>query len=431
MRPSYTKNTMSVKTFFNIIDGSNLSLEKLHNIKKRKESILRSAHVGNFNPQTLVIANEKFPVILHEHLGSESRGYRPAFVFYNRKELQIAQDSNQLTCYLKFGTFFKKKQFFDDFRVLVGGKRLGELVKKPAQLHYFSLKSLFGTSIQSLSEYLLRHTDIIGDLIELFAKYKPRYFDRVITEKGEIFFFNNNNSVKIQYINPFTNKKIILQTKDISKIFLNYIQFIYDVISSKEEYTRTPLGLILNPLIYIILTSITEVYKNRPGIQRFDKKCVSIYHFSGSYMMKYLISDQSQALDNRIHLNDLYHLAAKNFSDKIPAKINFYLVPTEGLQLFVVPPAKKSLIENQCRQSWMIIRKKKPRITNVMDAINISPELFNFKEKYPPFSQYDLIMEKAEIHLPKSIKKKSMVEIEKMYTLLRDLSKGYNIKRNK
>lgn len=373
---------MPNKDRFNIIDGSNLSLAKLHNIKKNGGSILRSAHIGNFSPQTLVIAHEQFPIILHEHLGGESRGYRPAFIFCNNKELQIAKDTNLPTCYLKFNASFKKKLLAKQLiGFLTKRKENSPLIENPAQLHFFALKLLFGASIQLLSQYLLQHTNIISDLINLFAKHRPSHFDKIITKEGKVLFFNNATSTKSYYINPSTNQKIILNIKDISKIFLNYIQFIANIIASKKRYNKIPIGITPSPLLYIIIVSIAEVYKNRPGIARFNKNNVPLYHFSGSYMMKYLIHDEPEAPNNKSCLNDLYNLAVKKFSKKIPARLDFYLVPTEGLQSFVIPLNQESCIRNSNTQ----------------------------------FSQYDILVQKAKIDLPEKLKQTSMIGIEKNY----------------
>ena len=65
---------------FKITNGENYSLKAIHDHQQNGGSVLRSAHVGNFNAPTLFLAQEGFPVILHEHIRGDAKIYKPAFV---------------------------------------------------------------------------------------------------------------------------------------------------------------------------------------------------------------------------------------------------------------------------------------------------------------------------------------------------------------
>src|SRR3989338_6617973 len=98
---------------FQIKNGDTYSLNDVHKHQIEGGSILRSAHAGNFDPTTLLLAQEKFPIILHEHIRGTSKIYEPSFVKINNIKIPIAQDIRLPLTHLSLlgNIFFKERKW--------------------------------------------------------------------------------------------------------------------------------------------------------------------------------------------------------------------------------------------------------------------------------------------------------------------------------
>ena len=79
---------------FNVNFVNNLSLNDILKLKE-KHSFLRSAHIGNFNKQTLILANLGIHILLHEHLRGNATIYEPSYIRYRNIKKIYAYETKE------------------------------------------------------------------------------------------------------------------------------------------------------------------------------------------------------------------------------------------------------------------------------------------------------------------------------------------------
>ncbi len=299
---------------FKITNGAKYSLEEIHKHQKEGASLLRSAHVGNFNPSTIFLAQEGFPIILHEHIKGNAKIYRPAFLRINGEEFLISDNPNLPLTHLKIRTEAREKT----------GNILARDFSRPSQLHYESLRKLFPQNIQLTSQFFLEQDPFLAQAIEILAKEFPSLFANYVNQEGQIFNLSNRNELGHQIYDADSGEKIKIKKENISELAYKYLQQTVDSITGHGE---NPEGLIMPSNLYVLLSSICEVYKGRSGIERYNPD--QVICFSGTEMINYLIRNRSQAEHNLKELNEMYETLRKSFRSILPETLDFRLVPTE------------------------------------------------------------------------------------------------------
>lgn len=129
---------------FSIKNGQNYSLDDVHKHQQNGGSVLRSAHVGNFDIVTLFLAQENFPIILHEHIKGTAKIYEPSFVKIDNIKIPIAKDIELPLIYLSLSD---NQNDIRKIKIIVGDFR------NPAQAQYLSLKKLYPNNVKLASRF--------------------------------------------------------------------------------------------------------------------------------------------------------------------------------------------------------------------------------------------------------------------------------------
>lgn len=303
---------------FKITNGEKYSLKEIHKCQKEGDSLLRSAHVGNFNPSTLFLAQEGFPIILHEHIKGDAKGYKPAFLKIGGEEFLISDNPELPLTHLKIRAQAKEKV----------NNILGRDFLRPSQLHYETLSKLFPKNINLASQFFFEQEPFFGQAMEVLSKEFTYLFENYVNQEGKIYNLLENNEFGDQTYNSDSGEKIKIKKENISELAYQYLQQTIDSITKND---KNPEGLIMKSNLYILLSSICEVYKGRNGIARYNHVQDQVIHFSGAEMINYLIRNGKQAEYNQKELNAMYETLRKTFGNILPETLEFRLVPTEML----------------------------------------------------------------------------------------------------
>lgn len=74
---------------FNILYNDNLSLDDILDMQKKGVSFIRSAHIGNWNKQTIVLGKLNIHILMHEFLKGTAKIYEPAYIKFNGKKIKF------------------------------------------------------------------------------------------------------------------------------------------------------------------------------------------------------------------------------------------------------------------------------------------------------------------------------------------------------
>lgn len=300
---------------FKITNGENYSLKEMHDHQQGGGSILRSAHVGNFNAPTLFLAQEGFPITLHEHIRGDAKIYKPAYLKIGGHEFPI---TDQRTLPLTHSVISVEAR--DKILSI-----LGRNFQRPAQLHYESLKKLFPNNIQLTSQLFFEQESFFVNVLKVLARKFPHLFANFIDREGDVFNLAEKQDGDGQLYIGNNDTRIEINREQIAELTYNYLKQTIDAITKNGN---NPEGTVMKSNLYILLSSLCEVYKGRIGVERYHPDQVKVVHFSGEEMINYLIKNKKQAPNNAQELNDLYETLKREFRGVLPDILDFRLVPT-------------------------------------------------------------------------------------------------------
>jgi len=300
---------------FKIANGENYSLEEIHTHQQNGGSVLRSAHVGNFNPSTLFLAQEGFPIILHEHIRGNAKIYKPAYLKIDGHEFPI---TDQTTLPLTHSVINEEAN--DEIHQIMRGS-----FQRPAQVHYESLKKLFPNNVQLTSQLFFEQNTFFQEVLEVLSKRFSHLFSNFVDKNGNVFNLAENQSGNYQEYISEDGQQIRIDREQIGELTYNYLRQTIDAIVGSGE---NPEGIVMKSNLYVLLSSLCEIYKGRNGVERYHPDNVEVVHFSGAEMINYLVKNQKQVEQNAKELNDLYVVVKKEFEGLLPNTLDFRLVPT-------------------------------------------------------------------------------------------------------
>ncbi|MFH1326322.1 MAG: hypothetical protein ABIH48_02540 [Candidatus Falkowbacteria bacterium] len=378
---------------FKISNGENYSLKAIHDHQQNGGSVLRSAHVGNFNAPTLFLAQEGFPVILHEHIRGDAKIYKPAFLKIGGRELPLTDQTTLPLTHSVINVEAKEK-----IKSILEGN-----FQRPAQLHYESLKKLFPNNIQLTSQLFFEQEPFFAKALEVLAREYPYLFANFVGKDGSVFnLAEKQEGDGLVYLGN-NGTKVEINREQVAKLAYDYLKQTIEAITGNGE---NPEGIVMKSNLYILLSSLCEVYKGRIGVERYHPDQVDVIHFSGVEMINYLIKNQNQAQNNAKELNDLYKTLKREFRGALPDILNFKLVPTDIIGKIVTDKETTSkevdelIIDNQ-RLSEAFTNRQKSR---ELSAEEIKQRVLSLDEQ--AITQIILELYAQISNLPGRIKKK-------------------------
>ncbi|PIU10930.1 hypothetical protein COT27_00595 [Candidatus Kuenenbacteria bacterium CG08_land_8_20_14_0_20_37_23] len=301
---------------FKITNGENYSLKAIHDHQQNGGSVLRSAHVGNFNAPTLFLAQEGFPVILHEHIRGDAKIYKPAFLKIGGQELPLTDQTTLPLTHSVINSEAKEK-----IKSILEGN-----FQRPAQLHYESLKRLFPSNIQLTSQLFFEQEPFFAKAMEVLAREYPGLFGNFVDKEGNIFNLAKKQGKNEQLYIDDNGTEISINPEQVAEMAHNYLKQTIEAITRNGS---NPEGIVMKSNLYLLLSSVCEIYKDRTGTERYRPDRVEVVHFSGAEMMNYLIKNRNHAQDNTKELNNLYETLRREFGSILPDILDFRLVPTD------------------------------------------------------------------------------------------------------
>lgn len=292
---------------FNIIYNDKMSLNELLFLKDKGASFVRSAHIGNWNKQTLILNQLNFPIVLHEFLKGNANLYEPSYVKFNNQKIKISNEDDSILQLYDNSFIFKDVYGFF----------------KPSIFHYESLKKLNGENIEPISEYFLKYSSFVEKILKLLVSNFPCELNKYVDENGMVFYFKEIYNGLFQYnyndeVVSFSEQEIVEQ---IFKLLLSS-----DLcLNSKKNIN--PSGIIMSSKFYLLLTCLCEIVKSNSTVGIVD-----LYHFSGTQMINYLIKNKHMSLENRMFYEEAYNLIYNSFPNFFPKTVNINLIPTDVLK---------------------------------------------------------------------------------------------------
>lgn len=315
-------NEVNNNVLLEIKDGDYLSLEDIHQLKANNCSIIRSAHVGNLDSQTLFLAKEGFSIILDEYARGSMRVYRPAYKIENRNEQALSKKDDLAVTHLYFTDELSKEN------------------NCVASYHYKNLVSLFPNSIKLTSTHLLKQKEFIYKAFEILARERPQSFSKLIEESGKVFKFNKSENRKIYFCDDLGDERIfeISQFPDLVISGLEYTKMLLQ--GKKVNYSPI---VTLDVDTDISLITLCDINWNNINTEPEDIKAI---HFSGLEMINYMVKNKKMADQHLYEMNEIFNLLIHIWTDVIPKKIEILIVPTDSLQYFICETKREQKILN-------------------------------------------------------------------------------------
>jgi len=301
---------------FSFESGEYYSLGAVKEFSDAGGSVLRSAHIGNFDPATLMLAQEGFSILLHEHIHGSFKGYEPGFIRKDGKRLKIAEgELDKLICHSRPIEHAKMNS-------VVGLN--GYDTQTPFYTHYSSLKQLYPTNVSSASEFLLEQEPFLLDMISVLSQEFKHFFHKYADENGNIFNYSREKGSQIIY--QQVNGEVEISSSTLAGYSLDYLKAVSSLREKNHDPVNIP-GAIMNSSLYIVLATICDLYKGRKGTERYSNDS-TVMHFSGAEMTNYLLSNPASAVRLQSEINSIYSYLHKEFSSRLPNSVRFILIPT-------------------------------------------------------------------------------------------------------
>lgn len=311
---------MNDKVLVLIKDGDYLSLKDIQQLKANNCSVLRSAHVGNLDSQTLFLAKEGFSVVLDEYARGSMRVYRPAYKIENRNETALSKNYDLAVTHL-----YLTNELSNDNNCV-------------ASYHYKNLVSLFPNSIKLTSTHLLKQKAFIYRAFKILAQERPHSFSKLIEENGRVFKFNRSENQKIYFCDDLGEERIfeISQFPDLVISGLEYTE----ILLQGRKVNYSPI-FTLDVDTDVALITLCDINWNNINLETKDIKAI---HFSGLEMINYMVKNKKMANQHLHAMNEIFNLLIHIWTKVIPQKIEILIVPTDSLQCYICESKREQKI---------------------------------------------------------------------------------------
>lgn len=370
---------------FQIVYNDKLSINDIIRMKEEGASFIRSAHIGNWNKQTLILSKLGIPILLHEHLHGDAKVYEPSYLKRRGEKIRISNNEDDSTL-----------QIYDN--AFIYSQKYG--YTKPSTYHYYALKKV-SDNIENISQYFLKRENFLKEvLISLMPRFpsglykyvdssgKEYLFDKIL-ENGD-FFYKCNEDIKT-----------ISKDEILNEIFkmLNGVNT-----SLTTKNADNPSGIIMDSKYYLFLTCMCELYDRSDNFEQ----TTDLYHFSGTQMINYLIKNKKMAQENNDFLEEAYRIVCERFEGIFPENITFNLIPTDCLQLIGCLKSQKcDQLDEFYRLGNRIEELRKNRLNIISQYI---------QEVYKRVSKLESKqLEKIVIHLQNHTDHRRRYKLKKLY----------------
>lgn len=400
---------------FNIINGEDYTLDDARAHQKAGGSILRSAHIGNFDIVTLFLAKEGFPVLLHEHIKGNSKIYEPGYIKLKSEKFPLTLEVDLPLTHLSITD-----------RNISGVKKGREIIKdfkNPAHFHHLSLLKLFPKNVKLASDVLLEQESFFQQALNILTKAFPFHFTQYIREDGTVFHLlkERGGSGDSQTYGSHTGERVVIEKSQISTMVFEYLQ---DTVRISRGENIKPKGIVMPMTLYVLLSTVCEIYKGRNGEQRYKKDKVKVMHFSGAAMIDYLILKKEEALHNSKKIEEMYKSLLNEMPGLLPMQIEFILIPTRVLKDFLLKSEKD--LKNLDRlflnyekhiENTKVLNKRlsKEYFGGIRRNICKDVQLISTPNE---ISQYDLLHKNCTVFAPDFLFHRSHKYLRKMRNLL-------------
>lgn len=317
-------NSISVPNNVSIIieNGDFLSLNEIKRLKTSGTSILRSAHIGNLNSQTLFLAKEGFSIILDEYARGSMRVYKPAFEISRSGEIDL---TSQKEIPATHSYFYDNKT--NNYCNL-------------ATYHYRSLTKLFPNSIILTSTHLLKHKKFIYRAFELLVNKRPQSFSRVIDTNGKIFKFFKVENDMIYFCS--TDKDYLkYKLSEIPNLTISGIEETEKIV----KFNKLPSLPIITLDVDVDISLLTLCDIKWENFSPKSNKVLAV-HFSGLEMINYMIKNTAEAKYHTSEINEIINLIISIWTKNPPKEIRMLIVSTDLLPYFICDNKKDEMILN-------------------------------------------------------------------------------------
>lgn len=371
---------------FNVQDGSHLSLDDIHAAFHAGTSVVRSAHVGNWDSRTLFLASEGFPVVVDEYARGDMSRYLPAFIKSGTKLIQIAPEPERPATHLEPAD---------------GSQRL-----HPALTHFQALQGLFGQTVQLVSDWLLRNPSLLHDVFSLLARHRPRSFHRLIDETGRVFElracgdFENEyvaESESVRTVHHSTLASLTLESlQRVSAFFRGQIANVGEVMTVDVDTN-------------IVLVTVSDIAQRHENVAGRQRGCEEVIHFSGIAMINYLLRSSGQAAIHQDNLRSIYSICAPAHA-RFGTDINLTIVPTDpignfltdsevdSLHLDLILRARDDVIvaSQEAGEQWRPLMGRQRNALLVASISELSSEMLRMQELKLPKGVRDQVVKAIE-----------------------------------
>lgn len=308
------------KVILSIKDGGYLSLDDIHQLKANNCSVLRSAHVGNLDSQTLFLAKEGFSIVLDEYARGSMRVYRPAYKIKNRNEIALSTKDDLPVTHLYLT------------------KELSKENNCVASFHYKNLEALFPNSIKLTSTHLLKQKAFIYQAFKILAQERPHSFAKLIEEDGKVFKFNKSENQEIYFCDDFGDERII-EVSQIPDLVISGLEYTEKLLQG-EKVNYSPI-ITLDVDTDVSLITLCDINWNNINSETKDIKAI---HFSGLEMINYMVKNKDLADQHRHAMNEIFNLLIHIWTKVFPEKIEILIVPTDSLHCFICETEREQKI---------------------------------------------------------------------------------------
>lgn len=315
-------NKLHESVILSIKDGDGLSLDDIHQLKSNHCSVLRSAHVGNLDAQTLFLANEGFSIMLDEYARGNMRVYRPAYKIEKGSENLLGSKDNLPISHLYFS----------------GNTDYGN--NCIATYHYDNLISLFPNSIKLTSSHLLKQEARVYEAFKILLQNRPQSFARLIEKDGTVFRFKKCEDEKIFFYNDLGGERMfkICKFPDIVIQGLQYTEQLF----KGEQVEYSPIVTLDVDADVSLITLCDIDWKNLSS-----KEYITAIHFSGLEMINYMVKNKNLASQHVIAMNEIFNLLIHIWTEEFPKEIEILIVPTDSISCFICDTQEKLQILNK------------------------------------------------------------------------------------
>lgn len=302
-----------------VSDGSHLSLDRIEAMWRQGVSVLRSAHIGNLNAQTLFLAGEGYPVVLDEFAGGTMAHYRPAYLRSGGREVSLATDPRVPATHLSGRRPYPPQ-------VPQAARR-----RAPGAVHLAALTTLFPTSVRLTAAVLTEQRPFVSEVLEVLAQHHPQSFRKLIDADGRVFLrAEQEESPENLYVAPDGARRTLRRT-DLGPLLLETVERAAAL--GGEDFTGE--ALVLDVDTDVLVLTVSEVYRGRSGIDRFRPDGVTALHFSGLEMINYLLKSPAEAPRHQARLAHLYALLDAHLPGRLPGRVDLCVVPTGALASYL------------------------------------------------------------------------------------------------